>query len=57
MCFPNPKNSLLAFLGVLGPSLNEELAEPFVHVVYDVSKRRELAVDALGNVCGKSGEY
>ena len=36
--------------------LKEELAEPFVHVVYYVPKRGELAVHSLGNVGRKLGQ-
>lgn len=44
-----------ALPGALGV-LKEELAEPFVHVVYYVSKRGELAVHSLGNVGRKLGQ-
>ena len=36
--------------------LKKELAEPFVHLVHDMPKRRELAVGTLGNVGWKRAE-
>ena len=46
-----PDPALQGALGVL----KEELAEPFVHMVYHMPKRTELAVHSLGNVGRKLG--